>query len=68
MNMSFLGTARPYQASRACQFHLRSFQSQKRHFSRTQSIAAPITAEEVQGAHKYCVALLSYETLVLVAL
>ncbi|KAJ5356541.1 hypothetical protein N7517_011150 [Penicillium concentricum] len=59
LNMSFLRTARPCQASRACRFHLQSFQSQKRQFSRTQSITAPITAEEVQGAHKYCVALLS---------
>ncbi|KAJ5690158.1 hypothetical protein N7462_004550 [Penicillium macrosclerotiorum] len=32
---------------------------QSRYFSRTASISAPITAEEVQGAHKYCVALLS---------
>ncbi|KAJ5757482.1 uncharacterized protein N7511_006176 [Penicillium nucicola] len=52
--MSFL--ARP--CRRANRFSLQSFQL-RRSFSRTQTVAAPITAEEVQGAHKYCVALLS---------
>ncbi|KAJ5120372.1 uncharacterized protein N7515_009760 [Penicillium bovifimosum] len=57
--MSFLGTSRTCQASRACPYYIRSFQSQKRHFSRTPSVAAPLTAEEVQGAHNYCIGLLS---------
>ncbi|KAJ5782732.1 hypothetical protein N7457_004506 [Penicillium paradoxum] len=57
--MSFLGPRSPFQASRACRFNIRTVQSQKRHFSRTPFAAASLTAEEVQGAHKYCVALLS---------
>ncbi|KAJ5997419.1 hypothetical protein N7522_009079 [Penicillium canescens] len=52
--MSFL--ARP--CRRANRISLQSFQL-RRNFSRTQAVAAPITAEEVQGAHKYCVGLLS---------
>lgn len=57
--MSFLQAARPCRANRAWRFSFQGFQS--RNFSRTHSVA-PITAEEVQGAHKYCVALLSYAT------
>ncbi|CAG8257080.1 unnamed protein product [Penicillium salamii] len=53
--MSFLQAARP--GAKACRF---SAGFQRRTFSRSKSLASPITAEEIQGAHKYCVALLSY--------
>ncbi|CAG8108960.1 unnamed protein product [Penicillium olsonii] len=54
-SMSFLQAARPCRA-RACRFPA-GFQS--RTFSKSHSLGTPITAEEIQGAHKYCVALLS---------
>ncbi|KAJ5101848.1 hypothetical protein NUU61_004070 [Penicillium alfredii] len=62
--MSFLkDAARPCWASRTCQIYARSLQSQ-RHFSRTRAVAADINTDEVQGAHRYCVSLLSTDTAV----
>ncbi|CAI7675339.1 unnamed protein product [Penicillium manginii] len=58
--MSFLKQAtRPCRAYIPWQCLLRSQCSQKRLFSQSRAVASPITAEEVTGAHKYCVALLS---------
>ncbi|KAJ5160086.1 uncharacterized protein N7482_007090 [Penicillium canariense] len=57
--MSFLREiTRPCRATKAC-LTLRGTWPQNRPFSRTASVSAPITAEEVRGAHKYCVSLLS---------
>ncbi|KAJ5098558.1 hypothetical protein N7532_005559 [Penicillium argentinense] len=53
--------ARPCRASIAWKLSSRGLCAQppKRLFSRSRPVGAPITAEEVTGAHKYCVALLS---------
>lgn len=61
--MSFLrDAARPCRASKAWCFSMRRRGLQQRPFSQSRTLGAPLTSEEVRGAHQYCVALLSYAT------
>ncbi|KAJ6005961.1 hypothetical protein N7451_003905 [Penicillium sp. IBT 35674x] len=55
----FKEAARPCRVSSARLLYSKPLRQQRRCFSHTHAVRSPLTAEEVQGAHKYCVALLS---------
>ncbi|CEJ58668.1 hypothetical protein PMG11_07318 [Penicillium brasilianum] len=55
----FREVVRPCRTTKTCRLASRGFWPQTRQFSRTAAASAPLTAEEVKGAHKYCVSLLS---------
>ncbi|KAJ5713226.1 uncharacterized protein N7483_010407 [Penicillium malachiteum] len=54
----FKEACRPYRVNSA-QFFSKKAVRQSRAFTSTTSVRAPLTEEEIQGAHKYCVALLT---------
>ncbi|KAF7720240.1 Squalene/phytoene synthase family protein [Penicillium ucsense] len=55
----FRNIARPCRATRLCWFSRQNQWPHSRGFSRTTPVGATPTPEEVQGAHRYCVSLLS---------
>lgn len=54
------GICRPCQVRSVQSLYSKGFRQPKRAFTSSQQLRSPLTQEEIQGAHKYCVSLLTY--------